>query len=87
MNGYYVRYFLWVLSLGILVVVIAVLKWIGSDDSDAIETTLRCRDCAETSVTLVIDGDTLETGQGRVRLFGVGLLNLANVALQRPPPD
>tara|TARA_B100001765_G_scaffold186085_1_gene130917 strand:- start:203 stop:676 length:474 start_codon:yes stop_codon:yes gene_type:complete len=60
------------LSLGILVVVIAVLKWIGSNDSDAIETTLRCRDCAETSVTLVIDGDTLETGQGRVRLFGVG---------------
>ncbi len=71
-NGYYVRHFLWVLSLGILVVVIAVLKWIGSNDSDAIETTLRCRDCAETSVALVIDGDTLETGQGRVRLFGVG---------------
>ena len=71
-NGYYVRHFLWVLSLGILVVVIAVLKWIGSNDSDAVETTLRCRDCAETSVTLVIDGDTLETGQGRVRLFGVG---------------
>ena len=35
------------------------------------ETTLRCLDCTEFKVTRVIDGDTLDTAKGRVRLFGV----------------
>ena len=35
------------------------------------ETILRCDDCPETQVIRVIDGDTLETARGRVRLFGV----------------
>ncbi|NQW22966.1 MAG: hypothetical protein HQ475_05920 [SAR202 cluster bacterium] len=35
------------------------------------ETTLRCRDSAEVHVNRVIDGDTLDTELGRVRLFGV----------------
>ena len=35
------------------------------------ETTLRCDDCPTLPVERVIDGDTLDTGAGRVRLFGV----------------
>jgi len=69
--GYYVRYFLWVLSLGILGVVIALLIWFGSTDPDSNETSLRCLDCPESSLIRVVDGDTLDTSRGRVRLFGV----------------
>ena len=36
-----------------------------------VETSLRCADCAEVQVIRVIDGDTLDTTRGRVRLFGV----------------
>lgn len=36
------------------------------------ETTLRCIDCPEVQVHRVIDGDTLDTSRGRVRLFGLG---------------
>ena len=35
------------------------------------ETTLRCADCPEAQVVRIIDGDTLDTSKGRVRLFGV----------------
>lgn len=35
------------------------------------ETSLRCADCPEVQVNRVIDGDTLDTSQGRVRLFGI----------------
>ena len=35
------------------------------------ETFLRCDDCEETRVSRVIDGDTLESPSGRVRLFGI----------------
>ena len=35
------------------------------------ETALRCDDCPALPVERVIDGDTLDTGAGRVRLFGV----------------
>ena len=35
------------------------------------ETTLRCDDCPALPVERVIDGDTLDTSAGRVRLFGV----------------
>ena len=35
------------------------------------ETTLRCGDCPTLPVERVIDGDTLDTAAGRVRLFGV----------------
>ncbi len=35
------------------------------------ETLLRCDDCPEVRVSRVIDGDTLDTPSGRVRLFGV----------------
>ena len=34
-------------------------------------TILRCDACAEAQVIRVIDGDTLDTDRGRVRLFGV----------------
>ena len=35
------------------------------------ETTLKCDNCIEVQVNRVIDGDTLDTARGRVRLFGV----------------
>lgn len=35
------------------------------------ETTLLCPECPELAVDRVIDGDTLDTNAGRVRLFGV----------------
>ncbi len=35
------------------------------------ETTLRCPDCRSLTVLAVIDGDTFDSGAGRVRLFGV----------------
>ncbi len=35
------------------------------------ETTLRCDDCIKVQVNRVIDGDTLDTERGPVRLFGV----------------
>ena len=38
---------------------------------DAVDTSLRCADCREVRVIRVIDGDTLDTSVGTVRLFGV----------------
>ncbi|MCI0788736.1 MAG: thermonuclease family protein [Chloroflexi bacterium] len=38
------------------------------------ETSLRCADCAEIQVARMIDGDTLDTSRGRIRLFGVHTL-------------
>ena len=35
------------------------------------QTTLRCVDCSTLTVLRVIDGDTLDTRLGRVRLFGI----------------
>ena len=34
-------------------------------------TALTCPACATVTVTRVIDGDTLDTAQGRIRLFGI----------------
>ena len=39
--------------------------------SPTAETLLRCDDCPKFRVSRVIDGDTLDTPSGRVRLFGV----------------
>ena len=36
-----------------------------------IETNLRCEDCFEVRVDRVIDGDTLDTSRGVIRLYGV----------------
>ncbi len=35
------------------------------------ETTLRCDECFETSVIRVIDGDSLDTDRGLIRLYGI----------------
>ena len=35
------------------------------------QTTLRCDDCRTTPVLGIVDGDTLDTLPGRIRLFGV----------------
>ena len=35
------------------------------------EATLRCDDCSVLTVLRIIDGDTLDTAAGRVRLFGI----------------
>lgn len=34
-------------------------------------TTLRCPECRALAVTRVIDGDTLDTPDGRIRMFGI----------------
>ena len=36
-----------------------------------IETNLRCEDCFEDQVIRIIDGDTLDTSRGVIRLYGV----------------
>ena len=35
------------------------------------DTTLQCADCPLAQVVHIIDGDTLDTNRGRIRLFGV----------------
>ncbi len=42
-----------------------------SDLAPSSEHSLLCNDCQLVDVTRVIDGDTLDTSMGRVRLFGV----------------
>ena len=44
---------------------------IAACTSTNLETPLRCSDCPEVQVVRVIDGDTLDSTRGRVRLFGV----------------
>ena len=38
-----------------------------------IETNLRCEDCFEVQVSRIIDGDTLDTSRGMIRLYGVDI--------------
>lgn len=54
----------------VILVLVALLACTSISDSNR-DTTLRCIDCVEVDVDRVIDGDTLDTSQGRVRLFGV----------------
>ena len=51
----------------VLFTILGVVACAGSNEAPL----LRCADCAETLVIQVIDGDTLDTARGRVRLFGV----------------
>jgi endonuclease YncB( thermonuclease family) len=53
-----------------ILVFLALLACTSITDSNR-ERTLRCGDCVEVTVNRVIDGDTLGTSRGRVRLFGV----------------
>ena len=39
--------------------------------STDVDSSLRCTACPEAQVVRIIDGDTLDTSRGRVRLFGV----------------
>jgi len=39
--------------------------------STDVDNPLRCADCPAVQVVRIIDGDTLDTSKGRVRLFGV----------------
>ena len=53
-----------------ILVFLALLACTSISDANR-ESTLRCRDCVEAKVDRVIDGDTLDTSLGRVRLYGV----------------
>lgn len=53
-----------------ILVFLALLACTNISDANK-EPTLRCLDCTEFKVTRVIDGDTLDTEKGPVRLFGV----------------
>ena len=44
---------------------------IGSEPTSSSTHSLACTDCQLVDVTKVVDGDTLDTSVGRVRLFGV----------------
>ncbi len=51
---------------------IVILALVIACTATAVEKTqLRCDDCNEVRVSRVIDGDTLDTPSGRIRLFGV----------------
>ena len=52
-------------------VLIAILTFIIACTITVEETLLQCDDCEEVRVSRVIDGDTVDTPSGRVRLFGV----------------
>jgi len=62
---------LFVISLGILAAIVGPLLWLGNLEPSTNETTLQCLDCSESDVIRVIDGDTLNTSDGRIRLYGV----------------
>ena len=52
-------------------VLIVILTSIVACTTNVEETLLQCGDCEKVRVSRVIDGDTLDTPSGRVRLFGV----------------
>ena len=52
-------------------VAIIILASVIACTATTLETLLRCDDCPKVRVSRVIDGDTLDTPSGRVRLFGV----------------
>ena len=55
----------------VLIPFLAAIVACTSIANDVGDTSLRCLDCAEEQVIRVIDGDTLDTTRGRIRLFGV----------------
>ena len=57
--------------LGIVLAGLAAAACLGSISIEEYPTELRCPQCQAMHVTRVIDGDTLDTPAGRVRLFGV----------------
>ena len=57
--------------LGIALAGLAATACFGSISIEEYPTVLRCPKCPAMHVSGVIDGDTLDTPEGRVRLFGV----------------
>ncbi len=57
--------------LGIALVGLAAAACLGSISIEEYPTELRCPKCLATGVSRVVDGDTLHTRMGPVRLFGV----------------
>tara|TARA_B100000315_G_scaffold246065_1_gene272923 strand:+ start:691 stop:1179 length:489 start_codon:yes stop_codon:yes gene_type:complete len=53
------------------VIALAASACSGAPSLGEYPTTLRCPDCPTLSVTRIVDGDTFDSPQGRVRLFGV----------------
>lgn len=50
---------------------VAALIFFLLQDDEADAAQLNCEDCSLVSVVRVIDGDTLDTGAGRIRLYGI----------------
>ena len=50
---------------------ITILTFIVACSTTVEGTLLQCDDCAEVRVEQVIDGDTLDSPSGRIRIFGV----------------
>ena len=55
------------MRLEFIVIIAIIVACAGTAEQDS----LRCTDCTDEPVIRVIDGDTLDTTRGRVRLFGV----------------
>ena len=55
----------------VILMVLLIAACSGSASIREYPTTLRCPDCQTLAVSKIIDGDTLDTPKGRVRLFGV----------------
>ena len=53
------------------IVVVLTACTTSSSEALLLPTALRCADCPTVAVTGTVDGDTLDTTQGRLRLFGV----------------
>ncbi len=59
-----------VLVAGIVAVIYFLTRGSGTEESPAALTTLRCESCEAYQVTRVIDGDTIDTALGRIRIYG-----------------
>ncbi len=59
------------LCIGLVVIGLTSVACFGSISIQEYPTSLRCPECPAMHVSGVIDGDTLDTPEGRVRLFGI----------------
>ena len=61
------------MGVSVLAVVVFGIVWLfGSfqEDTNSSGSLIRCENCQNLSVTRIIDGDTIDTNVGRVRIYG-----------------
>lgn len=65
-----IRYVMGVVFLAIVVFGIIWIFGAFEDNTDTSSSLIRCENCQSLSVTRIIDGDTIDTDVGRVRIYG-----------------